>query len=691
MKALQTFALYSLLLGGLLLPFPVEARNNGKKNSNNNNRKTSASHSSSRNLSPSNRASVVNGGFNPRSSSVKKPSSSSRSNVVRSSGSKSSSSKKSSSSSNRSQSSGSVKKSPSGGVRYVSPKPKSPSKPTSVSSSKSGSSSKSKSSSKAKSPSAYTVSNRAAAVNGIGAGSGPRYTPSINVPKSVKKPGSGGGSKSPSKSSSRGHSKSPSKNVVKSSHPNVKHPAHHGNHKKPSRVDHVIANYRGPHHGSHAKQANHAGHGHSKYSHSRSIWNPGFVSSHGQHRGYSHPNGIHKNFSNSVNYAYRPNAWGSRPWWSSSNHHSWHRGCWDYGWNSRYQRSHSRSFAPHSFYPPGYHPHTSVSSALPWGIAAWSLGSLFFDTGYGSYHNPYPAPPVTTRTRVYDYHQPITVIGAETEPLPENEEISADEEVEAAMGRARDFFRGLNYEGALAVIDEAIAVAPADPALHEFRALALFALQRYDEAAGVLNPVLASGPGWDWSTLIGFYLQSDHYEGQLRRLENHVEASPEDAGSHFLLGYHYMVAGHLAQAHHLFATVVELEPGDAVARQLRDLAGSTMPVEDGEETEMVVETGDPVVPVAPEELEGTWTALSSNGKVITLKLADDGTFSWNYEGAGEGDVLVGDWNVDDEGRLVLDDEDAQLVGEIELLDDETMRYVLAGSPEGDPGLVFSRL
>ncbi len=42
---------------------------------------------------------------------------------------------------------------------------------------------------------------------------------------------------------------------------------------------------------------------------------------------------------------------------------------------------------------------------------------------------------------------------------------------------------------------------PNDAALHEFRALVLFALQRYDDAAAALYAVLTAGPGWDWATL----------------------------------------------------------------------------------------------------------------------------------------------------------------------------------------------
>ena len=46
-----------------------------------------------------------------------------------------------------------------------------------------------------------------------------------------------------------------------------------------------------------------------------------------------------------------------------------------------------------------------------------------------------------------------------------------------------------------------LAFTPSDVTLHEYRSLVYFALGKYAEAAGVLTPVLASGPGWGWDTI----------------------------------------------------------------------------------------------------------------------------------------------------------------------------------------------
>jgi hypothetical protein len=93
--------------------------------------------------------------------------------------------------------------------------------------------------------------------------------------------------------------------------------------------------------------------------------------------------------------------------------------------------------------------------------------------------------------------------------------------------------------------------------------------------------------------------------------------------------------------------------------------------------------------IDPTDIAGEWKASSGDGKAITLTLADSGGFTWNYEGSAEAKVLSGDWSVDEEGRLVLASSDVQMVADISL-DGGLLRFILAGSPVGDPGLSFQR-
>ncbi len=396
-------------------------------------------------------------------------------------------------------------------------------------------------------------------------------------------------------------------------------------------------------------------------------------------------------FYYSVNYAYRPYAWGGYPWWGARHHYTWHSGCWNYGWNSRWVNRYSYYRRPALYYPPGYRTHyVSPVSFVPWGLASWTLGRLAYDSGYYTYYNPYVAPPVTTQTTIIRYAEPITVVASNTEPATEEIATTNAEKASAAMELARAAFKDGDYVASLGAVDEAISHTPGDQVLHEFRALNLFALGRYNDAAGVLNPVLASGPGWDWDTLIGFYGNADSYTDQFRKLEDYVVANPNAPEPHFLLGYHYLVGENLTEAHAMFDQVVALQPADSVAKQLRALLAESAP----ENEEVAVAEGSaPVEPkkptIAEDALHGVWKAKSAEGKLITLSLTAIGTFTWNYEGSS-GEILSGEWSLDEDGLLVLADEDVQMVGDVTLKDDGSLHFLLAGSPTEDPGLTFLR-
>lgn len=467
---------------------------------------------------------------------------------------------------------------------------------------------------------------------------------------------------------------------------NPKHPAYHANRAKPQQLNQAISSARV----SNTRVNNNWGN--QWTNNNTTVWN-------NNRTVFNRPVVISPNFQRSVNYAYRPTSWGARPWWTSSTYHSWHRGSWNYGWNRNWYSYHS-SYRPYygrsTDYFPGYHPYrSSYLSGISWGLGAWSLGSLYYDTGYNTYHNPYQAPPVQTRTTVINYAQPISVVASRLEPEPEAAALTSEEMSTAAIERARAEFQNGDYLAAMKSTDESISYASGDSALHEFRALCLFALGRYGDAAGVLNPVLASGPGWDWATMSAFYGDGEVYTEQLRKLEAYVEGSPDAADAHFVLGYHYLVAGFIDESYGMFDRVVTLQPDDTVALQLRNLAESSSPNATGEEMEAEALTASPEPGVMsgmidPTDIAGAWNASSGDGKTIALTLADNGSFTWNYEGSAEAKVLSGDWSVDEEGRLVLASSDVQMVADISL-DGGLLRFILAGSPVGDPGLSFQRI
>ena len=91
-----------------------------------------------------------------------------------------------------------------------------------------------------------------------------------------------------------------------------------------------------------------------------------------------------------------------------------------------------------------------------------------------------------------------------------------------------------------------------------------------------------------------------------------------------------------------------------------------------------------------EKLAGTWVSDKGDQGTVTLALKDGGKFAWTFTKAGKSNEFGGDYSMNDNGLLVLDAEDSQMVATVELPKDDQMKFVLAGGPPGDPGLQFAR-
>ena len=256
------------------------------------------------------------------------------------------------------------------------------------------------------------------------------------------------------------------------------------------------------------------------------------------------------------------------------------------------------------------------------------------------------------------------------------------------MDEALAAFKRGDFDTALGAVDSGISVVPGDAAMHEFRALVFFAMGRYNDAAGVLNPILASGPGWDWTTMSGLFASQDDYLKLLRKLEDHHKANPDSAAANFLLGYHYMVLGHLEQALELFERSAELEPTDTVSAGLRDLLRDSINSEENEGDD--AENAPPPAPVNPDKLVGTWVSNVADDGTITLVMTKEGDFTWSFDKTENNGKLEGEFGIYDSNLLVLMSEDSQMVGEVIFEEDSKLSFVLAGGPRGDPGLTFTR-
>ncbi|MBK1827563.1 tetratricopeptide repeat protein [Haloferula rosea] len=400
---------------------------------------------------------------------------------------------------------------------------------------------------------------------------------------------------------------------------------------------------------------------------------------------------INNNFKRNLNWSTNRRHWGYNPWWNRPSQRPWYGGCWGYGWNNRWHHH-------HRYYWGGYRPWPgyggpSTGEMIAWGLVGWGLGKLIFDSGYQSYSNPYPVQPVQTiyKTEV-TYQEPITTVAEQTAPTDESTAEKMAENSESFIEKSQQAFKTNDFLTALDYANKAVAESPGDGALHEYRALVLFALGKFGEAAGVLNPVLVGSPGWDWTTMITVYDTQETYVKQLQALENYVKGNDGSADGHFLLGYHYMVCGHLENAADQFEAAVKIQPADTVSKQLAELARSSTASgeEDDTDTEDLGDVPEPK-PVDAEKLPGSWVSDKGEEGKVTLSLKDDGKFEWTFSRKGKEDSSFGgEYTINEEGLLVLDAGESQMVGTIQMPSDSELQFVLAGGPTGDPGLSFNR-
>ncbi|HEX4145316.1 MAG TPA: tetratricopeptide repeat protein [Pirellulales bacterium] len=262
---------------------------------------------------------------------------------------------------------------------------------------------------------------------------------------------------------------------------------------------------------------------------------------------------------------------------------------------------------------------------------------------------------------------------------------------------ARELFKRGDYQTALSQTNRAVAILPNDSLLHEFRALCLFALKDYQQSAAAMYAVLSAGPGWDWATLSGLYPNVDVYEQQLRALESYRNENFDVGAAHFLLAYHYMLAGHNEPAAEELREVVRLQPGDQLATQL--LKGLTTPASPTSNPadlaggfEPSAATGPALLPSTPVELSsivGHWQASRPDGSKFALTLGADNKFTWDFTQQDKQQKLVGTFTLADNYLILKASDQNALVGQVALEPGDQLIFKLAGGSPNDPGLTFT--
>jgi tetratricopeptide (TPR) repeat protein len=313
------------------------------------------------------------------------------------------------------------------------------------------------------------------------------------------------------------------------------------------------------------------------------------------------------------------------------------------------------------------------------------------------YYNPYVV--VVQQPMVYDYSQPISTIA----PMPSQ---SVADPAISLFDQGRDAFRAGNYTSALSLTNQALRTLPNDPALHEFRSLALFAQGRFEDAAAPLYAVLSVGPGWDWPTMIGLYPDVDTYTRQLRALESYVTQNPRSAAARFVLAYHYLTAGHVEPAIGQLRRAVQLQPRDTLSSQLLQMlekAGQpaqAAPAGAAQPAGPVLNGPEPVAgaPVAAAKVEGNlagdWTAEPGQDMSIRLSFPEGNQFVWQVTRQGKTQEIRGDRTYGN-GLLTLAQTGDQaqqppMVGRVTWQDENHFTFKVIGGPPNDPGLNFTK-
>lgn len=429
--------------------------------------------------------------------------------------------------------------------------------------------------------------------------------------------------------------------------------------------------------------------------------------------------------------------WGG-PWWGGPGWggHGWYHGTWTtnnfglgfspWGWGVGIQTGNFALAIGRPWFTGGVF-HTFPMWA-PAPLAGWGLSPWVNTWAYTGFVNPYFVPvqvpvavevPVAVPTPVFDYSQPIRVTEAPPEP-------TIQERALARLDDGRVRFQAGDYTGALASLDEAIRLNPNDPSSHELRALTLFAMGRYDEAAAVLYAVLSAGPGWDWATMISLYPDAETYTTQLRALEAKVKASPDAAAPHFTLAYHYLVAGHSEAAGAQFREVVRLQPKDSLSTRFAAIlmpqaeaearlaagtpaataAPAPTPAEAATRTAPTAtitppgevpltapeaEVGEAEEPELemippPAELIGSWRTQPAPDVTITLTLKAEGEFAWEVKTPGQTQIIEGTAAYDPAQAVLAlaQQEGPPLAGTIQNLKADGFDFKLAGDVDAPP-------
>ncbi len=368
-------------------------------------------------------------------------------------------------------------------------------------------------------------------------------------------------------------------------------------------------------------------------------------------------------------------------------HGDWYHGTWHGNWNVA---------ANHVW---SDHPGALIAGTALWG--RYRIANRF--GYYGGYLNPF----VTVGDDgdgIVSYADPLGDVSSDRDSSdalgqPVGDETPDDAALlpgppapgEAEFEAARNAFFSGDLDAALTQVNESLKSLPNDAAVHEFRSLVLFAQGKYRDASAGVYAVLAVGPGWDWTTLVGLYPSVSVYTDQLRALETWMKQNVQLPEGHFLLAYHYLTQGHNDAALRQFKQTLELTPNDAVVKQyIAMLAGTATPAGVTPSTTVTADAKTPAVVIAPEQILGEWKADGSRGEEYHLTLTADSLFQWTYARGGKTETVNGSYSLDGDSLALQPAGGGVMVARLTSPSDDAFHFTMLGGDDNDPGLEFRK-
>lgn len=208
-----------------------------------------------------------------------------------------------------------------------------------------------------------------------------------------------------------------------------------------------------------------------------------------------------------------------------------------------------------------------------YGYGGYGYGGYGYG-GYGYGYNPY--------AYYYGgYGYPYAYPGVQNQPTQPAQPTVKASDAEVFAQKGENDFKAGDYKAAVYAWRHALVDDPQNGVLLMMLAQGLFATGSFDEAAGAIQQGMMMLPEDQWGVVVSNYKELygkiGDYTTQLRALEKAVKNAPDDAGAHFLLGYHYGFLGYPQQAVKQLDKTLELQPGDQLAKKLRDQFQAKLP------------------------------------------------------------------------------------------------------------------